>query len=313
MRLVLSAEDAAGIQTLRGLKARGHTVVAVMAAPTDGRARPGSTVWDVAGAQGHQRWPARRLGDPALADDLVAHGVDLLLNVHSLVIVHPAILEVLPLGAYNLHPSLLPRYAGLDSVSWAIHHGEPESGVTVHRMEAGLDTGPIAFQSRIPIGPDDTGLSVSTRCVSEGVRLMLQLADLAATDPAGIPAVEQDLGQRTCFGRRGPHDGIVPWDASARQVHDFVRACDYRPFASSWGHPRTEHHGREVRIVRTARTRERADAVPGTIGRREGDGVRVACADQWLIVRNVAIDGAPMPPAATLAPGSRLGTPIGQR
>src|SRR5580692_7331177 len=84
---------------------------------------------DVGNSAHREREPVERVKDPELAESLRSAQVDLLLNVHSLYIIHQGVLAVPRLGAYNLHPAPLPRYAGLNSVSWAIYHGEKEHGV----------------------------------------------------------------------------------------------------------------------------------------------------------------------------------------
>ena len=88
--------------------------------------------------------------DPALAESLRSEPVDLLLNVHSLYIVHQNVLAVPRSGAYNLHPAPLPRYAGLNSVSWAIYRGEKEHGVTFTKWKPGIDTGATCSRKYFP-------------------------------------------------------------------------------------------------------------------------------------------------------------------
>jgi UDP-4-amino-4-deoxy-L-arabinose formyltransferase/UDP-glucuronic acid dehydrogenase (UDP-4-keto-hexauronic acid decarboxylating) len=128
--------------------------------------------------------------------------VDLLLNVHSLYVLPEPLLRVPALGAWNLHPGPLPRYAGLNAPSWAIYRGEQRHGVSVHRMEAGIDTGDIAYQESFPIAAADTGLSVALRCAQVGVALLHRLLEDAAA--GSIPRLAQDAAQRTYFGRGVP-------------------------------------------------------------------------------------------------------------
>ena len=307
MNVVLSAEDSAGIQMLRGMAKRRHRIVAVMASP-ERSARGSATVWDVAAQAGLQVWPASRLTDPDFAAVLREHGVDILLNVHSLYVVHPDVLAALPLGGFNLHPALLPRYAGLYSVSWAIYHGEAEHGVTIHRMDPVVDTGPIAYQARFPIEANETGLSLSTKCVKAGVELMLRLADLAAEDPGSMPAVPQDLAMRRYFGRDVPQAGRIDWHRSATAVWNFIRACDYRPFPSAWGTPMTRAVGRDIGIVTATPTDEIAEEQPGTVRAATGPSVKIACADRWLSVHKVQFDGGIAEAVSVLQPGMRLAT-----
>jgi UDP-4-amino-4-deoxy-L-arabinose formyltransferase/UDP-glucuronic acid dehydrogenase (UDP-4-keto-hexauronic acid decarboxylating) len=235
----------------------------------------GGPAWALARKLGLPASPARQVRDPAFARELGQARVELLLNVHSLYIVPAAVLAVPSLGAYNLHPGPLPACAGLNAPSWAIYYGHETHGVTLHRMEAGIDTGPVLFEDRFTIQPTDTALSVALRCAQRGVELVKEL--LAAGDPSALPHRPQDPAQRRYFGRGVPQGGRIDWHAPARRIHDFVRACDYTPFASPWGTPRATLEGREVEILKTAMTHEPCDAAPGTV-----EGSRVATADEWL-------------------------------
>jgi methionyl-tRNA formyltransferase len=243
----------------------------------------------------------RRVVEPAFASAVRELSIDIGLNVHSLHVVHPAVLAAVPLGCYNLHPGPLPAYAGLNTPSWAIYHGEPTHGVTVHQMDAGIDTGPIALLERYPLGADDTGLTASAHAVHIGVRLMLELLDTAAADPTAVPAAPQDLEQRRYFGRAAPDGGRLSWDRSARRVVDHVRAADYRPLRSPWGHPVARLGEADVAVAGAAITGTSAAAPPGTIGDRVGEAVLVATLDEWVEVRTLQVDGVYVPAAAHLS------------
>lgn len=268
VRIALVCGEAAGARLLQALARSTHEVVAVLAS---GPAQA------VAARLGHRPQPLGRVREPGLAAELAAAGVDLLLNVHSLHVLPQELLRVPAGGAWNLHPGPLPRYAGLNAPSWAIYHGERRHGVTVHRMESGIDTGEIAFQETFPIADSDTGLSVALRCAERGVALLQRLLESAAQ----APRLPQDFSQRTYFGRGVPQQGRIDWRAPARRIFDFVRACDYHPFPSPWGVPRAQLAGAEVEIRKVELTGEACDAAPGTV-RREGSSTLVACADKWL-------------------------------
>jgi methionyl-tRNA formyltransferase len=106
--------------------------------------------------------------------------VDLLLNVHSLHIIHPAVLAATQIGDFNLHPGPLPHYAGLNVVSWSIYRGETQHGVTIHKMEDVVDTEAIAYQEMFDLNEDDSGLRVSSTCTRVGLKLIDSLLDAAA-------------------------------------------------------------------------------------------------------------------------------------
>ncbi len=301
MRIAISAQEAAGIAALRLAAASDHTVVAVLTGNDSGEgAERGVTVESVARELGLLVHPARLVKDPAFGEEMRRLRVDVLLNVHSLYLVAAEVLAVPTLGSFNLHPGPLPTYAGLNVPSWAVYQGERRHAVTLHWMAARVDAGAVAYEAWFDIAPRDTGLSVSARCVERGVPLIGKLLDCMAADPADVPAREQDLAGRRWYGREVPHGGWLPWSLPARRIVDFVRACDYGPWPSPWGRPRTLVEGAEVQILRATETGESTDRPPGTVGAAEGGAVLVAAADEWVSVARVRTAGAAATPAAAL-------------
>jgi UDP-4-amino-4-deoxy-L-arabinose formyltransferase/UDP-glucuronic acid dehydrogenase (UDP-4-keto-hexauronic acid decarboxylating) len=302
LRVLLVAEEAAGIQVLRRLAGSSHEIAGVLTAPpTRGG---GATVASVAEGLGLAVEPSERVRDPALAAWIRDRNVDLLLNVHSLFVIHADAVEAPRIGSFNLHPGPLPAYAGLNAPSWAIYHGEERHAVTVHWMEPGIDTGAIAYEASFPIAETDTGLSLSLRCVREGLPLLERLLEDA--ERGAIPARAQDRSHRRYFGREAPQEGRVEWSRTAREVVDFVRASDYFPFASPWGSPLATLGDREIEILKAARTERATSGPPGAVGAAEDGAVAVACADEWVAVQRVAVEGRPEDAAAVLRPGTRF-------
>jgi len=282
VRVVLAAEEAAGVQTLRRLLALPDApqIVAVLTTPPEEAARR-AVVHEAAAGLGIETLPAALVRSPELAERLRSDDVDLLLNVHSLHIVHPDVVGAPRLGSFNLHPGPLPAYAGLNVPSWAIYNGERSHGVTVHRLDAGIDSGPIAYASTFEVEPHDTGLSLTAKCVRAGMPLLLRLiADAAA---GSVPAREQDRARRGYFEAGPPNEGVVHWDRPAAEIARFVRAADYRPFRSPWGPLRATLDGQERAIVTTQLTGLPAQAPPGTV-QESSEGMLVAAADELLLV-----------------------------
>ena len=302
LRVLLVAEEAAGLRALELVAASPHTLVAACTAGT--AEAGGSSVAGRAKALGVPLRPADLVAQEAFAAQVRADEIDLLLNVHSLRIAHPAVTAAPRLGAFNLHPGPLPGYAGLSVPSWAIYNGERSHAVTLHAMEAQVDAGAVAFETRFAIGDDDTGLTVSAAATRLGVPLIGELLSTAAAGE--IPSGGQDLSRRRWYPRQGPHDGRVPWGLPARRIVDFVRASDYSPLTSPWGAPSaTGSHG-DVEVLRASLTGEPATAAPGTVTRADGDAVAVAAADELVLITRVRADGARAAPVSVLAPGERL-------
>jgi len=305
VNVLLVAEEAAGIQTLRAILKTRHRLAGVVTS-AQGEPQRGATVRGVAEAAGCRIWPGSAVRDAHFAALLREARVDALLNVHSLRVIHPAVLQAPAIGSFNLHPGPLPEYAGLNAPSWAIYNGEPRHAVTVHWMTADIDTGPIAFRQEIPTDETDTGLTLSAKCVRAGVPLLVRLLDLAHEDPAAIPSLPQDPARRRYHGREVPENGRLRWAQPADHIVRFVRACDYSPLPSPWGHPRTAIRGQPCEIVKAACTRLECRAPAGTVGPVEDDAAWVAAADEWVAVSRLSVAGRAVRAADVLNTGACL-------
>lgn len=306
MNVLLAAEESAGIQVLRKLVGSPHRVAGVLTESTGGGR--GATVSTLAHSKDLRVMPSALVKEPSFADWMRQHEVDLFLNVHSLHVVAPDVIRSPRIGSFNLHPGPLPEYAGLNSPSWALYNGESSHAVTLHWMDPGIDTGPVAYTERFAIADEDTGLSVAATCVRLGVPLVERLLQDAAADPRTIPTLPQ-TGERRYFGRGAPNGGTLSWERPALEVVRFVRAADYTPFASPWGHPLTAFGRSPIAIVKASQTGDRSTAEPGTVGDRENGAVRVACADEWVLVRRVQANGSFKNASEVLAPGAHLADP----
>jgi methionyl-tRNA formyltransferase len=297
VNVVLVAGESAGVRALQLLVERGENVLAVLA---ESAPEWGASVAKLAAELEVPRFEPERVQDPEFADWIAEQEVDLLLNVHSLRIAAGAVLAAPGIGSFNLHPGPLPRYAGLNSPSWAIAEGEQRHAVTVHWMTAEVDAGAIAYEQWMDIEPNDTGIKLATRCVGAGIPLLAQLLDDARL--SSIPARPQ-TGARRWYGREVPHGGRLPWQLGARRVVDLVRAADYAPFPSPWGTFATRVGGDEVAIARASRTSEPTDAPPGSIGSARETGVPVSAGDEWVLVERVRRGGEIAKPADALPEG----------
>lgn len=306
MNVLLVAEESAGIQVLRMLGRSGHRVVAVMTAPPVRGG--GASVSSVAEGLGVNVLPSAEVLKAGPARWMVDEEIDLLLNVHSLHVIHRDVVAAPRIGSFNLHPGPLPEYAGLNAPSWAIYLGEQRHAVTLHWMDPEIDTGPVAYVAAFEITDDDTGLSVAARCVREGVPLVERLLEVAAAEPTAIPAIPQDLTRRRYFRREDiPNGGRIVWSQPAQRIVDFVRACDYFPFASPWGEPAARLGDKVCAVLKASRTAEScAPAVPGQVGAISERGAQVATGDDWILVERVRLDGATCSAQDVLQGGDRL-------
>lgn len=309
LRVLLVAEESAGLQALKMITNGPHELAGVLASPS--HASKAATVWNAAMRLDVPVLAAESVKDDAFAQTVLDLDVDVLLNVHSLYLIRRSILQACRHGAYNMHPGPLPQYAGLNVPSWAIYYGEKRHAVTVHEMTSEIDAGTIAYDAWFPIEERDNGFSLMAKCVRAGIPLLGQLLDAAATEAAtGIPTVPrraQDFSRRRYFGKKAPNAGQIDWNWLAADVVNHIRASDYSPFASPWGTPETWLMSDAFGVSRAAFTGEKHDEVAaGTVGERTDKGVLVACADEWIEVHKLRIDDVSIAAFDVLAAGDVL-------
>jgi UDP-4-amino-4-deoxy-L-arabinose formyltransferase/UDP-glucuronic acid dehydrogenase (UDP-4-keto-hexauronic acid decarboxylating) len=308
LRIALVAEEAAGARVLKALHSAPEApeIAAVLTTTeSDGMRRP--QVAAAAAKMGLDVRPASELGASSFAESIRNLYVDLLLNVHSLAVLSPGIVRAARIGSFNLHPGPLPEFAGLNAPSWAIYEGQTAHAVTLHWMDAGIDTGAIAYHAAFGIEDSDTGLSLTAKCVQHGVPLVRRLIADATQDPHSIPTLGQDLRRRRYFGREVPNAGNVVWSLPADEIVRFIRAADYSPFESPWGIPRARLGDQPVGIAKASLTGESTDELPGIVGQALPRGaIAVAAADEWVAVRRMWHNGRYIGPRELCAPGVRL-------
>ncbi len=301
LRVVVAAEESAGVQALERIGSFRPAVEIVAVLTTqqaDAPRRP--LVSEAARRLELDTAAAELVRSPELATRLRREAVDLLVNVHSLFVVNPQVLAAPRIGCLNLHPGPLPEYAGLNAPSWAIYNGETTHAVTLHWMEETIDAGPVAWSESFELTDRDTGLSVSGKCVRSGIPLIAKLIETALEDPMRIPRLAQNRSRRRYLGAGPPNDGLLEWTRPAAEISRFVRAADYAPFPSPWGHPTADLDGRRVGVAKVKLTELPADAPPGTVCDVTKAGAVVATADELIVVERVSIDGRYAKPEAVL-------------
>ncbi len=303
MNILLIAEESAGIQTLRLLADSHHTLKSVLCDTS----KKGTSVASIATKNGFNIQPAALVKDPSFAGWLLDNNIDMLLNVHSLFVICPEVIEAVKFGAFNLHPGPLPNYSGLNAPSWAIYNLEKEHRVTLHQIENSIDSGDIIDEAKFPISTTETGLSLSAKCVKHGLQLIRTFLDRVQSNPGSITRSKQDLSLRTYYSaKRIPNAGRIQWDSTAEKIDAFVRACNYSPFQSPWGTPRTSKGKIDISILKTEISDLSCNETPGTIGKTVNEKTAVATRDYWILVNRCLIDGNHVDADTFLKPGDLL-------
>ncbi len=221
MRAVVFAYHNVGVRCLKVLVARGVDVALVVTHHDN----PSETIWFGSVAE-----CAREHGIdvimPEAPGEAIAHvraaRPDMIFSFYYRHMLPAAMLALAPQGAFNMHGSLLPKYRGRVPINWAIIHGETETGATLHEMVAKPDAGAIIDQTAVPILPDDTASEVFNKVTVAAEQTLWRA--LPGLIDGTAQRHDNRLGEGSYFGGRKPEDGRIDWTASARQVHDLIRA-----------------------------------------------------------------------------------------
>ena len=300
MKLTFAGTPAFAATILRGLLVSDHEVGLVISQPNRrrGRGRKLSTtpVAELAlSADLPLRQPAR-IGE--VADEISTH--EALVVAAYGQILRPDTLYAAPLGAWNVHASLLPRYRGAAPIERAIMAGERETGVSIMRMDEGLDTGPVALQYHTPIPPDMTGGELTQALAELGAIAIVEA--MSKLEKKSLTLSEQDNLNATYAARLKDEEKVIRWGQRVEKVHDLVRALTPHIGARTF-HPEVSG---PVRVLRSRIFSESAqDSEPGTILPAKGR-ILVICERGILEIMELQMPGGRVLSAGDLLRGRRL-------
>jgi len=222
LRIAFAGTPNFAATVLQGLLSSAHEVGLVISQPDPRKGRGHKTI----------RTPVAELADshnlalrqPAhiseISDELSSY--DALIVAAYGQILRPNTLYATTHGAYNVHASVLPKYRGAAPVERAIMAGETETGVTIMRMDEGLDTGPIALQRPVEIPPAMNAGELSNLLAEIGAEAIVESLDLLQGD--ALMLLEQDNLHATYASKILDEDRVIEWAAGVREVHDRIRA-----------------------------------------------------------------------------------------
>ena len=232
------------------------------------------------------------LRDAGVTDQLRAARPDALVVAAYGALLPPALLEIARFGALNIHASLLPRWRGAAPIQRALLAGDRETGVSIMRMEAGLDTGPVLAQRRIEIAPEDDAGTLHDKLAALGARLMVDtLAELAAGRARPLAQPESGV---TYAQKIEKADTLLDWSRPAAQLERAVRAFRPAPGAAA------VLDGAMLKVWSVCVVGEQG--APGTV-LRAGESLVVACGDDALEIAELQRPGSRRMPAASFLRG----------
>ncbi len=308
MRIVFAGTPEFAERALAGLLEAGHEIALVLTQPDrpSGRGMRATQSAVKRFALGHRLalYQPTSLRAPAEAARIAAAAPEVLVVAAYGLILPQAVLDIAPLGAINIHASLLPRWRGAAPIQRAIMAGDAETGVTIMQMDSGLDTGPMLMQRAIAIADDDDAGSLHDKLALLGAEMIV--AALDALNRGALSATPQPASGISYAYKLGKADSILDWSRSAQALACQIRALRPAPGAVST-------LGGEPIKIWEARVVEGSGEV-GRVIAVGAQGLTVACGEGALQLRRLQrAGGKPLETAAFLrgrpvAAGERLGS-----
>lgn len=301
MRIVFFGSPDFALPSLDALVAAGHAVGLVVSQPAKPVGRS-ATLLDPPVARrakelGLPVFQPPTLREPAAVARLEEAGADLFVVVAYGKILAQRVLDLPRLGCVNVHGSVLPRWRGASPVQAALLAGDAESGVSIMRMEAGMDTGPVYAVRSGPIAEGEDAGSLSARLAREGAELLLATLPPIEAGTA-VPAAQDDALATVCPKVRR-EDGQADFSRSPGELVNRLRA--FTPWPGLFAF----RAGRRVKLLAAKAAAGRPDAAPGEV-LAAGDAIVVACGHGALAVSRLQSEGRKPLDAGTFARGERV-------
>jgi methionyl-tRNA formyltransferase len=265
MRLVFMGTPDFAVETLKALTGAGHEICCVYSQPPRpagrGMAERPSPVHAFAAAKGIEVRTPTSLKSPEEQARFAALGADAAVVVAYGLLLPKPVLDAPRLGCFNVHASLLPRWRGAAPIQRAIMAGDAETGVTIMRMEEGLDTGPMCKVGRVPIKPETTAQTLHDALAELGARLMVEV--LAQQTIACTPQPVEGVSYAKKIDKA---EARVDFSRPAEDVRNHIHGLS--PFPGAWFQAR----GKRIKVLACE-----VIAVTGTPGSFIDDRLAIAC------------------------------------
>lgn len=234
-RIIFAGSPEFAVPSLRSLAGSGHEIAAVLTQPDRpagrGRNLRLSPVKESAEQSGFQVIQPTSLGAADIQTRIKSLDPDLIVVVAYGLLLPSEILDIPRAGCINVHASILPRWRGAAPIQAALLAGDTRTGVSIMRMDTGLDTGPVFSTSETAIGAAETAAQLHDRLAVEGAQLLVRSLDGILTGSA-VPEPQTD-NEATYAGRISKADALIDWNCPAIEIDRRIRAYNPWPVAET--------------------------------------------------------------------------------
>jgi len=287
-KLVFMGTPEFAIPTLKSLIHHGHDIIAVVTQPDRpkgrGRKPMASPVKLLAMEHGIEVLQPEKASDQHFCQLITGKEPDLIIVIAFGQILKRSLFTIPKLGVINIHASFLPQYRGAAPIQWVIMNNESKTGLTVMRMDEGLDTGPILFQEEVPILRDETAGQLHDRLALKAGDLIIK--SLNQMTEKSIKESPQDHSKATYAPKIEKKTCFIDWKQPAVKISAIIRALDPKPGAY------TPLEGKEIKMFSSrVADEDRLDVVPGRVVRDAEGGLLVETGRGVLEIREIQYPG----------------------
>ena len=288
MKIVFMGTPDFAVGTLHALAESEHEILAVVTQPDKpkgrGKALQPTPVKEEAMRYGIPVYQPKKVREEEFQVVLRELNPDLIVVVAFGQLIPKSILELPRYGCVNVHASLLPKYRGAAPIQWAVIDGEKESGVTIMKMDEGLDTGDMIAKTVVPLASDETGGSLFDKLSQVGVQLLLDT--IPALEEGTVVCEKQPEESPTTYAAMlNKKMGLIDWSQDASVIECLVRGLN--PWPSAY----TYLKGKTLKIWQAKVVEKQHEEEPGTIIEVDKKHLVVACKTNALLIERLQLEG----------------------
>lgn len=303
LRIVYMGTPDFAVESLKALVEGGYNVVAVITMPDKPMGRHGSVlqpspVKQYAVEHGLKVMQPEKLKAPEFVEELRSLKADLQIVV-AFRMLPEVVWNMPPLGTFNAHASLLPKYRGAAPINWAVINGDTETGITTFFLKHEIDTGDIIQQVTIPIADTDNVEIVHDKLMELSGKLVTETVDnIIAGTVKSIPQDQIKGVELTPAPKIFRETCRIDWNQPVKKVYDFIRGLS--PYPAAW----TMLNGKSLKIFEA--TKEEGTMQPGEIASDGKSYFKIGTADGILNVKVLQLEGKKRMPITDLLRGFKL-------
>lgn len=287
MKVIFMGTPDFSVGTLEEIIKAGHEVALVVTQPDKPKGRgntmQASPVKECALAHGLTVYQPKKIREAECVEYLASFEPDIMVVAAFGQILSQEILDMPRLGCINVHASLLPKYRGAAPIQWAVINGEPVSGVTIMRMDIGIDTGDMIAKEEVPLAADETGGSLFDKLAKVGARLCVKT--MREMEEGTAVYTPQNHEESTHTAMICKELGNIDWTKSAAEIERLIRGLN--PWPSAYTHL----DGKTLKIWKASVISENDTVGPGCIADVKKDAIWVQTGEGILALTQIQLEG----------------------